>query len=76
MERRVAAILAAHVDGHSRLMGEDEAGKLDALKMVRKGLVVPEIAIVKTNHKTEKQTGLTDHADGPPIHPCGRMVRR
>ncbi len=32
MERSLAAILAADVVGYSRLMGEDEAGTLDALK--------------------------------------------
>lgn len=31
-ERRLAAILAADVVGYSRLMGEDEAGTLAALK--------------------------------------------
>ncbi len=32
MERRLAAILAADVVGYSRLMGEDEAATLAALK--------------------------------------------
>ncbi len=31
MERRLAAILAADVVGHSRLMGQDEAGTLKRL---------------------------------------------
>jgi class 3 adenylate cyclase len=31
MERRLAAILAADVEGYSRLMGEDEARTLSAL---------------------------------------------
>ena len=44
MERRLAAILAADVVGYSRLMGEDEAGTLETLKALRKGLVAPEIA--------------------------------
>jgi len=44
LERRLAAILAADVVGYSRLMSEDEAGTLDALKALRKELVVPEIA--------------------------------
>jgi adenylate cyclase len=44
MERRLAAILSADVVGYSRLMGEDEAGTLDALKAIRKELVAPEIA--------------------------------
>ncbi len=44
MERRLAAIPAADVVGYSRLMGEDEAGTLEALKVLRKELVAPEIA--------------------------------
>jgi adenylate cyclase len=44
MERRLAAILAADVVGYSRLMGEDEAGTVHALKALRKELVAPEIA--------------------------------
>jgi len=43
MARRLAAILAADVVGYSRLMGEDEAGTLDALKALRKDVVSPEI---------------------------------
>ncbi len=35
MERRLAAILSADVVGYSRLMGEDEAGTLDAFKTER-----------------------------------------
>lgn len=44
MGRRLAAILAADVVGYSRLMGEDEAGTLNALKALRKELVAPKIA--------------------------------
>ena len=44
MERRLAAILAADVVGYSRLMGEDEAGTLTALKALRKDIVAPAIA--------------------------------
>jgi len=47
VERRLAAVLAADVVGYSRLMGEDEAGTLNALKGLRKELVAPEI----TKHK-------------------------
>lgn len=43
MQRRLVAILAADVVGYSRLMGEDEVGTLDALKALRKELVVPKI---------------------------------
>src|SRR5205807_1082296 len=39
MERRLTAILAADVVGYSRLMGENEAGTLEALKAVRADFV-------------------------------------
>ena len=35
VERRLAAILSADVVGYSRLMGEDDAGTLAALKAHR-----------------------------------------
>jgi adenylate cyclase len=44
LERRLAAVLAADVVGYSRLMGEDEAGTLAALKAVRTELIEPLIA--------------------------------
>jgi len=44
MERRLAAILAADVVGYSRLMGEDEAGTLAALKADRNELLDPKAA--------------------------------
>jgi adenylate cyclase len=51
--RRLAAILAADVAGYSRLMGADEEGTLDRLKMLRRELSDPKIKehrgrIVKT----------------------------
>jgi adenylate cyclase len=53
LERKLAAILAADMVGYSRLMGEDEAGTLTALKAHREALIDPKIAehqgrIVKT----------------------------
>ena len=42
-ERRLAAILAADVAGYSRLMGEDEAGTLGALKGHLQQFVTPQI---------------------------------
>jgi adenylate cyclase len=53
VERRLAAILSADVNGYSRLMGLDEEGTLAALKIHRRELVDPKIAehrgrIVKT----------------------------
>jgi adenylate cyclase len=39
--RRLAAILAADVVGFSKLVGEDEAGTLAALKEIRKAIVNP-----------------------------------
>ena len=44
VQRRLAAILSADVAGYSRLMGEDEAGTLAALKRHRTAVVDPEIA--------------------------------
>src|ERR1700757_3571975 len=51
--RRLAAILAADVAGYSRLMGADEEGTLDRLKLLRCELADPKIKehrgrIVKT----------------------------
>ena len=43
MQRRLAAILSADVVGYSRLMGEDEAGTLDALKAHREACIDPAI---------------------------------
>ena len=43
MKRRLAAILAADVVGYARLMGEDEAGTLTALKALRKELLAPKV---------------------------------
>jgi len=42
LERRLAAILAADVVGYSRLMGEDEAATLAALKLHRTELIDPK----------------------------------
>ncbi len=44
MKRRLAAILAADAVGNSRLLGEDEAGTLMALKAHREKLIDPKIA--------------------------------
>jgi TolB-like protein len=44
MERRLAAILAADVVGYSRLMEQDEAGTLAALKARRKDVLAPLVA--------------------------------
>ncbi len=43
MTRRQAAILAADMIGYSRLLGEDEAGTLDALEAHREDLVELDI---------------------------------
>ena len=53
VERRLAAILAADVAGYSRLVGTDEEGTLERLKVIRRELLDPKIAehhgrIVKT----------------------------
>lgn len=44
VKRRLAAILAADVVGFSRLMEQDEAGTLAALKIRRKGVLDPLVA--------------------------------
>jgi adenylate cyclase len=44
MMRRLAAIVAADVVGYSRMMGEDEAGTLAALRAVWSGLFNPNVA--------------------------------
>src|SRR6476661_8526424 len=51
--RRLAAVLAADVAGYSRLMGADEEGTLERLKVLRRELADPKIKehrgrIVKT----------------------------
>ncbi len=43
VERRLAAILAADVVSYSRLVGEDEEGTLERLKVLRRALVDPKI---------------------------------
>src|SRR6266436_6378743 len=44
MERRLAAILAADVVGYSRLMEQDEAGTLTALKSRRREILQPVVS--------------------------------
>ena len=44
VQRRLAAILAADVVGYSRLMEQDEAGTLAALKARRKDVLEPLVA--------------------------------
>jgi adenylate cyclase len=43
VERRLAAILAADVVSYSRLVGEDEEGTLERLKVLRRALIDPKI---------------------------------
>jgi hypothetical protein len=43
-QRRLAAILAADVVGYSRLMEQDEAGTLAALKARRQDVLAPPVA--------------------------------
>ena len=43
MHRRLAAILTADVAGHSRLMGEDQAGTLERVRRLREELIEPEV---------------------------------
>ena len=55
MERHLTTILAADVVGYSRLMGEDEAGTLAALKAHRRELLNPKAA--QYNGRTIKLMG-------------------
>ncbi len=55
VERRLTTILAADVVGYSRLMGEDEAGTLAALKAQRAELIDPKAA--QHNGRTIKLMG-------------------
>jgi len=43
-QRRLAAVLSADVAGYSRLMGEDEAGTLSALRQLRSELLAPKVS--------------------------------
>jgi TolB-like protein/class 3 adenylate cyclase/Tfp pilus assembly protein PilF len=54
-QRRLAAILAADVVGYSRLMGQDEAGTLVALKAARAELIDPKV--VEHTGRVFKATG-------------------
>ena len=47
VERRLAAILCADVVGYSRLIGQDEAGTLSALKRLRNDVIGP----ILTRHR-------------------------
>jgi len=53
--RRLAAILAADVAGYSRLIGADEGGTLERLKVLRRELVDPKIA--ESRGRLVKTTG-------------------
>jgi TolB-like protein len=49
VQRRLAAILAADVVGYSKLMGEDEAGTLAALRQLRRELLAPAVTEFRGN---------------------------
>jgi adenylate cyclase len=53
--RKIAAILAADVDGYSRVMETDQEGTLARLKSLRRDLIDPKIALHKG--RTVKTTG-------------------
>ena len=57
--RRLAAILAADVEGYSRLMGADEEGTLERLKALRREFLDPKIA----EHHGLLLSGLRSAAD-------------
>ncbi len=77
IERRLAAILSADVVGYSRLMGEDEAGTLVALKAHRAELVDPEIA--RHSGRMVKLMGdgaLVEFASVVDAVECARAIQR
>jgi class 3 adenylate cyclase len=55
--RRLAAILAADVAGYSRLMGADEEGTLERLKVLRRELIDPKMGWAGL--RTEIQAGIS-----------------
>jgi adenylate cyclase len=55
VSRRLAAVLAADVEGYSRLMEADEEGTFARLKSLRRNLIDPNIALDKG--RTVKITG-------------------
>jgi adenylate cyclase len=55
VQRRLAAIVAADVVGYSRLMGQDEAGTLARLKVLRREIVHP--AVTRHGGTVVKTTG-------------------
>ena len=55
MERRLTTILVTDVVGYSRLMGEDEAGTLAALKRHRRELLKPKAAQGRAVSRTLRQ---------------------
>ena len=54
MERRLAAIMATDVVGYSRLIREDEAGTLAALRQFRAELSAPAAAIAEPHGRIVK----------------------
>ena len=53
MQRKLTTILATDVVGYSRLMGEDEAQTLAALKADRKELIDPKTAKRAVTHQLD-----------------------
>jgi adenylate cyclase len=76
VERRLAAVLAADVANYSRLMGADEVGTLEALKIHRREVFDPTIA----SHKGRivKTTGdgmLIEFASAVDAATCAMLVQ-
>ncbi len=65
MERELAAILAADVVGHSRLMGEDATGTLQRLKSLRRELV--QVKIIERSGCSVKLMGDRLPAEFPSV---------
>jgi adenylate cyclase len=76
VERRLTAVLAADVAGYSRLMGADEVGTLEALKIIRRDVVDPAMSEYKG--RIVKTTGdgmLVEFASAVDAVTCAMVVQ-
>src|ERR1700754_4332412 len=76
VERRLAAVMAADVAGYSRLIGANELGTPEALKALRREVVVPTIA--NHNGRIVKTTGdgmLVEFASAVDAVTCAMAVQ-
>lgn len=77
MERRLAAILAADVVGYSKLMGEDEAGTLSALRHLRRGPLAQSVELHNGNLLKSMGDGwLIEFSSAGDAVACAQSVQR